>query len=243
MILNKILSLKNVGRFKSLAPSGDVAFKKLTLIYGLNGYGKTTLVGVLRSLRSGDRAYIDERHTLGVVEPSEAEIRLEKATARFSNGTWSTTEPHLEIFDSTFVNDNVFTGEYVDTEHRKSLYEVVVGATAVKLVKEIDGLDAEARSVASENSKTEKSLQSRIQAPFDLDEFVDLVAVRDLANRITACTTQLNAVRKQQEILARRQLEALSAPTLPRFGTTRQPVPPSPSTTRRSSRRMRRSAT
>ncbi|MFO0417998.1 MAG: AAA family ATPase, partial [Planctomycetota bacterium] len=107
MVLKKILSLKNVGRFTSLTPAGDVEFKRLTLIYGLNGYGKTTLVGVLRSLASGDRAYVDERHTLGVADEATAEIRLEKGTAKFSKGAWSTTETRLEIFDSTFVNDNV----------------------------------------------------------------------------------------------------------------------------------------
>jgi len=113
MPIKKIVSLKNVGRFKSLAAKGDVQFKRLTLIYGSNGHGKTTLAGVLRSLATGDRAYIDERATLGVAEPPEAEILLDAGLARFSNGAWTTTATDLEIFDSTFVGDNVFTGEHV----------------------------------------------------------------------------------------------------------------------------------
>lgn len=217
MVLKKILSLKNVGRFTSLTPAGDVEFKRLTLIYGLNGYGKTTLVGVLRSLASGDRAYVDERHTLGVADEATAEIRLEKGTAKFSKGAWSTTETRLEIFDSTFVNDNVFTGEHVGSEHRKNLYEVVVGAAAVQLVKEIDELDVEARKIATENSKIEGTLREKIQAPFSIDDFIALSAVPDLTQKIADCTTQLSAVRKQREILARGQLDALSAPALPQL--------------------------
>jgi len=217
MVLRKILSLKNVGRFTSLAASGEVEFKRLTLIYGLNGYGKTTLVGVLRSLASGDRAYVDERHTLGEPAEATAEIRLESGNARFSKGAWSTTEPRLEIFDSTFVNDNVFTGEHVGSEHRKNLYEVVVGAAAVKLVKEIDALDSESRRIAAENSKIEGTLRERIQAPFSIDDFIALIAVPDLAGKIAECTTKLSAVRKQREILARGQLEALVVPALPPF--------------------------
>lgn len=216
MVLKKILSLKNVGRFTSLAPAGD-EFKRLTLIYGLNGYGKTTLVGVLRSLASGDRAYVDERHTLGVADEATAEIRLEKGTARFSNGVWSTTEPRLEIFDATFVNDNVFTGEHVGSEHRKNLYEVVVGAAAVQLVKEIDALDVEARKIANENSKIEGTLREKVQAPFSIDDFIVLVTVPELTKKIAECTTKLSAVRKQREILARSHLEALSVPALPLF--------------------------
>ena len=77
MPIKKIVSLKNIGRFKSLAAKGDVQFRRLTLVYGSNGHGKTTLAGVLRSLATGDRAYVDERATLGVAEPPEAEILLE----------------------------------------------------------------------------------------------------------------------------------------------------------------------
>ena len=214
MVLKKLISLKNVGRFQSLSARGG-EFKKLSLIYGPNGHGKTTLAGVLRSLATGDPAYIDERHTLGVSEPAEIELRLEAANARFAKGTWSATEPKIEIFDSTFVNDNVFTGEHVGAEHRKNLYEVVVGATAVALARDIDVLDAQSRAHARELGDIETALRAVIQAPFPLDDFIALVAVPELPERIRECTTQLSAVRKQTEILARGQLDTLAAPSLP----------------------------
>ncbi len=215
MPLQKIVSLKNIGRFKSLAAKGDVTFKRLTLIYGPNSHGKTTLAGVLRSLATGDRAFIDERATLGETDLPSAEIRLDGVTAKFSNGTWSATAPDLEIFDSTFVNDNVFTGEHVGPEHRKNLYEVVVGASAVALAREIDKLDAEARRISGEISATETELQALIHAPFPLETFLNLAAEPNLIVRIQDCTTRLSAVRKQREVLARPQLDALSAPALP----------------------------
>src|SRR5450631_1004110 len=143
MAIKKIVSLKNIGRFKSLAAMGDVGFKPLTLIYGPNAQGKTTLVGVLRSLATGDRAYVDERATLGAADRPEAAILLDGGLATFSNGAWSATASDLDIFDSTFVNDNVFTGEHVGPEHRKNLYEVIVGASAVALAREIDRIDSD----------------------------------------------------------------------------------------------------
>lgn len=55
MPIKTIVSLKHIGRFKSLTAKGggDVQFKRLTLVYGANGHGKTTLAGVLRSLATG----------------------------------------------------------------------------------------------------------------------------------------------------------------------------------------------
>jgi len=218
MVLKKVISLKNVGRFKSLSTRGG-ELKKLTLIYGPNGHGKTTLAGVLRSLATGDPAYVHERHTLGVTEPAEAEIRLFASNARFKNGAWSETAANIEIFDNTFVNDNVFTGEHVGPEHRKNLYEVVVGATAVALAREIDELDALSRKTAGEIGNTETKLQAVIQAPFALDDFIRLVPLPNVAEQIRDTTTKLNAVRKQGAVLARGQLDALSAPALPDIAT------------------------
>jgi wobble nucleotide-excising tRNase len=205
--LKKIVSINNVGRFTKLVATGNVQFNRLTLLYGLNGHGKTTLAGVLRSLATGDRAFIDERATLGGSEPPHVEILLDSGPARFSNGSWSATAPDLEIFDTTFVNDNVFTGEHVGPEHRKNLYEVVVGAAAVAVVKDIDRLDTEARQVAREINDGEAALHKVIQAPFSLEDFLRLVPIPDISTKISECTTRLSATRKQREILSRPQLE------------------------------------
>jgi wobble nucleotide-excising tRNase len=170
ILVKKIVSLENIGCFRSLAAKGDVQFKRLTLIYGPNGYGKTTLAGILRSISTGDPAYIDERATLGVATQPQAEILLGTGLAKFGNGAWSATETHLEIFDSTFVNDNVFTGEHVGPEHRKNLYDVVVGASAVALAREIDGIDAKSRGVADDIRSLEAKIGALMQAPFALDD-------------------------------------------------------------------------
>ena len=49
-MLEKIVQIKNIGRFRDYAASGDVTFRKLTLVYAENGRGKTTLCVILRSL-------------------------------------------------------------------------------------------------------------------------------------------------------------------------------------------------
>lgn len=68
-MLRKIISVKNVGRFRNSAAAGNPELARHTLILGANGFGKTTLCAVLRSLQSGDPAHIQCRRTLGVADP------------------------------------------------------------------------------------------------------------------------------------------------------------------------------
>lgn len=197
MTIDKIIKVENVGRFVSLAAKGDVQFRRLTLIYGANGHGKTTLAGILRSLQSGDPAYINERATLGAKPSPLVEVRLASGNAVFKDSKWSLTAPELEIFDTTFVNDNVYTGDRVEPEHRKNLYQVVVGATAVALARRIDEIDTESRAAAATITDIEKKLRGIIQAPFDIDNFVALTPEDTLEDKIRDHTSRLSAVRKR----------------------------------------------
>ena len=88
LLIQKIVKIENVGRFAKLTSSGDVIFRKLTLLYGENGHGKTTVAGILRSLSTGDPAYLAERATLGAVGGQVVHILLStNAVAKFSGGT------------------------------------------------------------------------------------------------------------------------------------------------------------
>ena len=48
-MLKKIIAIKNVGRFRNSAATGNPQLGKYTLILGANGFGKTTICSVLRS--------------------------------------------------------------------------------------------------------------------------------------------------------------------------------------------------
>ena len=46
-VIERIIRIRNLGRFASYQASGDVTMRKLTLIYGENGSGKTTLCALM----------------------------------------------------------------------------------------------------------------------------------------------------------------------------------------------------
>ena len=143
-MIQKLVRLQNVGRFRACNPRGDVQFRRLTLIYAENGRGKTTLCDILRSLQSGDPAPIQGRETLGLGagEKPEVRIRLDGSRAEFKDGKWTETLQSLCIYDRTFVFENIHSGEFVDHRQKRNLHGVILGAEGVSLQREIDSLDS-----------------------------------------------------------------------------------------------------
>jgi wobble nucleotide-excising tRNase len=78
-MLKKIVSVNNVGKFRKSAAGGDTALAKRTLILGANGFGKTTLCAVLRSLKTGEPSNLLGRRTLGVTDVPTVEVLYDGA--------------------------------------------------------------------------------------------------------------------------------------------------------------------
>ena len=124
-MIRKIVEIENVGRFLAYKATGDVELKRYNLIFAENGRGKTTLCSILRSLQTGDPAHILGRATLGSTQPPRVNIRTDSGNAIFSNAAWSMTLPAFAIFDSTFVSENVYSGNVIGLDHRRNLSTVI----------------------------------------------------------------------------------------------------------------------
>lgn len=216
MALTKLIAIDNLGRFLKYRASGDVGFSELTLIYGDNGSGKTTLTALIGSLASGDASPIAERATLGVEEPPRVEIRSSSGNHTFAKGAWSATHPLVEVFDESFVRDNVYAGDVVGIEQRRNLYQVVVGPAAVAKAQRIAELDSEGRVLAREVAQAEAVVRSKMQSPFELDEFLELEAQNDLGPEIARLTRELSAARNAKEVASRPSLLEYELPDSPR---------------------------
>src|ERR1039458_4601803 len=121
-MLKKIIAIKNVGRFRNSAAPGNPQLGKFTLIHGANGFGKTTICSVLRSLNTGDASLIIGRKTLGSTGNSTVELFMESGPTSFNaisfdGRVWSAESQKFAIFDGTFIGQNVYSGEVVDIEH------------------------------------------------------------------------------------------------------------------------------
>ncbi|MFA5810433.1 MAG: AAA family ATPase, partial [Thermoleophilia bacterium] len=218
-MFEKIVQIRSIGRFLDYAAAGDVTFRKLTLVYADNGRGKTTFCAILRSLQTGQPEFIAERKTLAVTVPAFVHVRLNNENYQFSNGAWTATYPEVLIFDPVFVNENVYSGDYVEHEHKKNLYRVIVGAQGVQLAKQIEDLDGQIRE-ANGDLRTKKELVSRhLPSGTPLDDYLQWQPVADIEEQIRRKTEELSnrqrAAAKSVEIQAKGLLAKFQIPSLP----------------------------
>jgi wobble nucleotide-excising tRNase len=215
IMIKKVISLKNLGKFESYKASGDVEFRKLTVIYGENGRGKTTLAAVFHSLQSQNPDYIFEKQTLGQSSPPTVDLRLENGNAAFRDGRWSITLPELEIFDSAFINENVFSGDYVGHDHRKNLYHFALGTQGVRLATRIEEIDQESREVTTALREKENEIRRAGLVDMALDAFLNLATTDDVEDRINSKEAEIETVKRAKEVLEKPPLSTLSYPDLP----------------------------
>jgi len=214
-MLRKIISVKNVGRFLNYSASGDVGLARYNLIFAENGRGKTTLCAVLRSLQSGEPAHVLGRSALGTGDAPEIKLLLDGQPATFSNGAWSTTFPQLAIFDSTFVSENVYSGDTVGLDHKRNLYGVVVGKQGVDLARQIEGLDAASRAKSAEIRDRRAAVQAFVPHGLAVEDFLTLQEDPAIEAKITEKERELQAVKEADQIKNRAALSELALPVFP----------------------------
>jgi wobble nucleotide-excising tRNase len=220
-MLNKVVSIKNVGRFKCATAVGP-QLKPYVLLWGANGSGKTTLCAILRSLRSGDPGQVIGRKSLGNKGDPEIDLLTDGEIVRFTaNGGWSKTIPAISIFDATFVTENVYSGEFVDVDHKRRLYRVIIGQNGTILAEEEARLVADIRAKTSEIKSKGTELEASFSKSLSLNEFLRLPTDPEIDAKIASQQKILDAVRQSEEIRRREPLRGFSIPDFPNeLGTT-----------------------
>ena len=214
-MLRKIISVKNVGRFRNSVAPGNPELSRHTLIVGANGLGKTTLCAILRSLKTSDPDHILGRQTPGGESPAIVELLFPSGQMCFTGESWSTTYPSIMIFDDTFVAENVHSGQMVEIDHRRNLYRVIIGEQGVRLAEKEATLAQQSRKKTSEITTTAKAIQSHIPAGMKFDTFIALPPNPDIDAQITEQQRSVEAARQAQQINDRPPLSEITVPTLP----------------------------
>jgi wobble nucleotide-excising tRNase len=215
MPLSKIIAIKNVGRLKSSAIGGDTTFAKHTFIFGANGFGKTTLCSILRSLKAGDASYIVGRKTLGAANDPSVDILIAGTNHRFDAGAWNNTHPNFAIYDGIFTAENVHSGDAVDTDQKRNLYRVIIGDAGVTLATQEAKLASDARIKTGEISATMKAIQSHVPAGIKPLDFMALENIVNIDGEITKQEAKLTTVREAATIQAKPVLVPLTMPAMP----------------------------
>jgi hypothetical protein len=141
------------------------------------------------------------------------------STVSFANNAWSATHSEIAIFDSVFIHDNVYAGDYVEHDHKKNLYRVIVGAQGVQLASQIANLDTEIRDANTDIKNKKEAAMKNTPSGVTVESYLSWQAIPDIETKIQEKTTEIanrqRAMEKAGEIQSKALLAKIQLPSLP----------------------------
>ena len=143
MKIARIKEIKNIGAFADFPYGASLGFDKVTIIYGFNTYGKTTLADIFQSLKENNPQIIQERKTIPQQSGQQRVILSAKNQTekeiKFISNSWSINNisNHLEIFSTDFIHNNLFSGLTIERNNRENFTHFILGEQGVKIAEEI----------------------------------------------------------------------------------------------------------
>jgi len=213
-MINSIQLLRNIGLFDSVSAGASISLARLTLVYAENGRGKTTLAAILRSLATGDPVPITERHRLAALHPPHIVLACDGGppAAMFQNNAWNRTLTNLVVFDDVFVDQNIHSGLAVAAGHRQNLHELILGAQAVTLNRQLQQLIARIGDHNAALREKAAAIPVTERGTLSVDDFCALPPRMEIDAAISATERNLAAAREQDPVRNTPLFDTLSLP-------------------------------
>lgn len=203
-MISKILKLKNIGLLLDATQTGAVSLGQVTAIYAENGRGKSTLAAVLRACKLGDSGRLNARKTIDRTSNPEVQLLLSTGNyIEFKANAWTATLPDIMVFDSEFVEQNVYSGFEVRADQRQSLLEFALGDQTVQLKQRIDQLTQDIDAQTRKRTSAEKALTG-FTPPYNIAQFIALQPVPDAQQQIDALQKRIEATKNTQALMVRK---------------------------------------
>lgn len=160
-MLKRIQDLKSIGCFFDDHPA-RIQFEQLTIIFGENCYGKSTLCDIFRSLADNDPSHITDRRSVPNPNDQSQSVQINfspsgntggEVPVSFSADKWNSTLPgdlKIHVFDTDFIHRNVFTGLTIERKNQENITQFVLGEAGVQTAKEIKELNSQLRAIKKE---------------------------------------------------------------------------------------------
>ncbi|MGD6834832.1 AAA family ATPase [Sutcliffiella halmapala] len=200
-MIKKIISIKGVGKYENFNASDmkiNSLLEKLNVIYANNGSGKTTLTAIFKSLQSGNPNIINDRKTIGFANNQEISI-LGDSRYDFKNNKWNNTLDNLEVFDTFFINNNIFSGFEVSSDHKKKLHQFVIGEKGVQLAEDIK-LNKETLTI-EKKKQTDSELEiTKNIKEYKVKDYIKIQSDVGLEQKIDSKCKEIELAKKQTDI-------------------------------------------
>lgn len=149
-MIKRVSKILQVGPFRNATSGGKATFDKLSVVFGFNTHGKSTLSGIFRSISRNDPELIVTRKSIPanaavgdqLIEISHNVTKDGKETKfTFTSGVGWDPNPltsNLFVFDADFIHRNILSGTQVTRENKENLTDFVLGEDGVNLSNEIE---------------------------------------------------------------------------------------------------------
>ncbi len=190
-MIERFKEIKNIGTYKNAEQIASCGFNKITIIYGNNSQGKSTFCDILKSLSYNDPSYIENRKSIGETASPQVEINFgNKNIAKYANGQWSTQKDlfknqHIVIFDTEFVQNNVFTNSEIERKNKENFTDFILGSESIEIQKQLLELKEENNKLDKENESLKKDIESYTK--LTIEEFAKIKFEEDIKDLDTLC--------------------------------------------------------
>lgn len=127
-MIDKIIFIKNYGKFKCFnigVSNWDGVFQKTNVIYAPNGSGKTSLALLFNSLR-GDNDLLLKKKSFDSQSSPEIKFMSNRKELKYTNGKWNNFISYIEVFDSFYIDENIYTITIEDDLNKPNLFELSI---------------------------------------------------------------------------------------------------------------------
>src|SRR3546814_380578 len=133
----------------------------------------------------------------------------------FKNGRWAHKRATIEVFDSTFIADNIFAGEMTELDHDRGLFSVIIGEDGVRFANLLRRFNGHAKNAATRLKDAETALQDDLPTDINQFEFFALAPNPAYAQRLDKAEKTLKAVQQSDKLALLASLDKIALPTLP----------------------------
>lgn len=213
-MLTKIDQIEGTGLFGAAGPTAN--FERVTLVFGENGRGKSTLAAVLRSCAENDGSQLRARATLGQPLTQRAILSFTSGTGPYQaildRGAWNRPAPELIVFDAEFVARNVYAGQEISSDQRASLFDFSLGEEAVAARVKHDSYAEPLRLINGEIRNANTAIDAR-RGGVNLDEYRGLPNDQQADANLQELERRLRSAQAIDAVRARSTGSELRIPT------------------------------
>lgn len=202
-MISRFTQIKGVGKYINCNNIAGKQFEKNTIIFGHNTGGKSTLTDILWSFKTGDTSFIEGRKSFGFFGSQIVEI-VDKANnvLKYPSANWNNGYENIEIFDTQFINENVFEGNEIKYGNQKKLHSIIIGQEGKRLSEEINSSQEKFAEITKEKTDRTKYFNQAFSNKITITDFQRLHKHSNPDALIKELKETINVAANQQKIKA-----------------------------------------